>query len=265
MNLLTLESVSKQYSERLLLNHVDLMINEGERIGLIGVNGSGKSTLLRGVARQLPARAGDVVFDGEPLLALPRRALARRLAMLQQEHDTPHGLTVEQLVLHGRHPHRGLLGAPGVADLAAVDRALALVDLDHLRGRPVAELSGGQRQLAWLALALAQDTPVLLLDEPTTFLDLAHQHRLLGLVRRLATGEGITVLAVLHDLEQALRYADHLVVLDRGRVIAAGAPAETLGAELLASVFGVHARVCRAGDRPRLEISGPVEPASAPR
>ena len=223
---------------------------------LVGPNGSGKSTLLRGLARQLLPRSGGIRLIGEDLLTLSPQTVARRLALLAQEHDQRSDLTVEQLVLHGRHPHRRFLAAPTAADGKAVERALALTGIGELRTRSLAELSGGRRQLAWLALALAQEAPVLALDEPTTFLDIAHQLHLMDLLRRLVDSAGLTVLAVLHDLDQAARYADHLVVLDHGAVVAAGPPPSVLSADLLATVFGIRAELIERNGRPQLYVGG---------
>jgi len=247
-----------------VVDDVSLHAPRGRITALVGPNGSGKSTVLRGIARQLRARGGTALFDGEDLMTLPRRSLARRLAVLQQEHDTQLGLSIEELVMHGRHPHRRFFGAAGPDEVAAVERALTLTGIGELRSCPLAELSGGQRQLAWLAMALAQGSPLLALDEPTTFLDIAHQLQLLELIRRLADEEGITVLTVLHDLDQAIRFADHLVVLHGGRVAAAGEPTRILDAALLAEVFGIRAQIVESVEgRPRLRVDGTIGGAGA--
>ncbi|MEY9846683.1 iron complex transport system ATP-binding protein [Streptacidiphilus sp. BW17] len=222
---------------------LDLRLPEGAVTAIIGPNGCGKSTLLRGLARLLRPSAGSVLLDGVDLHRLPSRQLARRLGLLPQQPTAPDGITVEGLVRLGRHPHQGLFSPWTRADQDAVEQALAQTGTVELRDRPVDELSGGQRQRAWIALTLAQQTELLLLDEPTTFLDLRHQLEVLDLVARLQRESGRTVVAVLHDLGQAARYADHLVVLERGRLAAAGAPAEVLTAELVARVFGVECRI----------------------
>ena len=226
----------------------------GELTVLVGPNGSGKSTLFRGIARQLIPRAGTVTLSGTPLHTLPRRDFARLVAIMRQEHDVPPDLTVAQLVMHGRHPYRSLFRAPTAEDRKAVDRAMERAGIAAQRDRSVRELSGGQRQLAWLALGLAQETRVVLLDEPTTFLDLSHQFQLLERVADLARSHHIAVVAVLHDLTLAHRFADHLVVLKRGRVRCAGAPGAVLSREVLAEVFEVEGRVGENG----LEIAGPL-------
>ncbi|GAA3797425.1 ABC transporter ATP-binding protein [Micrococcus endophyticus] len=226
---------------------VDLDVPAGRVTALIGANGCGKSTLLRGLTRQLPLRGGSAEVLGRDLGAYSAREYARTVALLPQHPVAPEGMTVAQLVQRGRHPHRGLFGAAGADDDAAVARALRHTDLEELADREVAELSGGQRQRAWLALVLAQRTPVLLLDEPTSYLDLAHQVEVLDLVRGLTRPDGdeepVTVVAVLHELSLAARVADRLVALRDGRVAAAGTPAEVLTPAVLAEVFDLDADV----------------------
>ncbi|WP_288818950.1 ABC transporter ATP-binding protein [uncultured Micrococcus sp.] len=226
---------------------LDLDVAEGELTAIIGANGCGKSTLLRGLTRQLPLRAGAVEVLGRDVAGLSAREYARTVALLPQHPVTPEAMTVAQLVDRGRHPHRGLLAGRGRDDERAVAEALELTDLTHLADREVARLSGGQRQRAWLALVLAQRTPVVLLDEPTSFLDLSHQVEMLDLVRRMPdprTGTGrATVVAVLHELNLAARAADRLVAMADGRVVAAGAPDQVLVPEVLAAVYGLDADV----------------------
>lgn len=223
---------------------VDLDVPAGRVTALIGANGCGKSTLLRGLTRQLPLRAGSAQVLGRDLGGFSPRSYARAVALLPQHPVAPEGMTVAQLVTRGRHPHRGLFGGAGRGDDEAVARALRQTDLVELAEREVAELSGGQRQRAWLALVLAQATPVLLLDEPTSYLDLAHQVEMLDLVRALTRGqEPVTVVAVLHELNLAARVADHLVAMRQGRIVAAGPPAEVLTPALLADVFDLDADV----------------------
>lgn len=257
---LQVEQLTLGYTEtENTVNEVSLAAPRGGLTVLVGPNGSGKSTVLKGIARQIALRGGRVSFDKEDFSDLSRKKLAQRIAVLQQEHDSRLGLTVEELVMHGRYPHRNFFGAPNDRDLSAVERALECAGCGHLRERQVSELSGGQRQLAWLAMALAQGAPLLALDEPTTFLDVAHQLQLMELVKRLAAEEGLTVLLVLHDLEQAARYADHLVVLDSGRVVTAGKPADVLTRECLEAVFKINGHLESADQALKLYISGPVE------
>lgn len=238
------------YGRRPAIEGVNLTITPGECVALAGPNGSGKSTLLRGLARLMRPAGGTVLLDGKALAQWPPRALARRLAVLPQSPQSPDDLTVEQLVSLGRHPHQRLLGLPTVADRQAVAAALAQTDLVHLADRPLRALSGGERQRAWIALTLAQEPHLLLLDEPTAYLDLAHALSVLELVRRLNREQGITVVMALHDLSQAARFADRVIMLCAGRVVADGPPAAVITPETIACVFGVEAEVVRAGGQP---------------
>ncbi|WP_424893164.1 ABC transporter ATP-binding protein [Streptomyces sp. XH2] len=242
-NTLAAHRLSLGYAGRTVVDGVDLAVPAGAVTAVVGPNACGKSTLLRGLARLLAPTAGTVTLDGADIHRMPARALARRLGLLPQQAVAPEGVTVEGLVRLGRYPHQRMLTPWSKADQAAVEEALARTGTDALRDRPVDQLSGGQRQRAWIALALAQDTPLLLLDEPTTFLDLRHQLDVLDLVDELNAEAGRTVVMVLHDLGQAARYADHLVVMCDGRPAAAGPPADVLTAELVEKVFQVECRV----------------------
>ncbi|MER5866102.1 ABC transporter ATP-binding protein [Kitasatospora sp. NPDC002040] len=232
-----------RYGDRAIVEALDLTLPGGSVTAIVGPNACGKSTLLRGLTRLLAPAAGTVTLDGSDIHRMGARALAKRLGLLPQQPVTPEAITVESLVRLGRYPHQRLLSPWSAADQAAVEDALARTGTAELRDRPVDQLSGGQRQRAWIALALAQDTELLLLDEPTTFLDLRHQLEVLDLVADLHDQAGRTVVMVLHDLGQAARYADHLVVLDAGRLAAAGPPAEVLTAELVEAVFQVPCQV----------------------
>jgi iron complex transport system ATP-binding protein len=231
------------YRERIVLHELDLAIPRRGVTAIVGANACGKSTLLRTLARLLRPRAGAVLLDGAAIHELPTRDVARRLGLLPQAPGVVDGITVEELVRRGRHPHRRALAPFGAADRAQVDWALAAAGADDLRERPLDELSGGQRQRAWIAMALAQDTEHLLLDEPTAHLDLAHQLDVLELLAALDRAERRTVVVVLHDLNQACRYAGHLVAMRAGRVVAAGAPDAIVDAALVEAVLGVRARV----------------------
>jgi iron complex transport system ATP-binding protein len=229
--------------DRLVVQDLDLDLPAGAVTAVIGGNGCGKSTLLRALARLLAPRAGTVLLDGRSVHALPSRDVARRLGLLPQGPTTPDGITVRDLVRRGRLPHTSLWRQWGEQDEAALQEALTVTDLHELADEPVDTLSGGQRQRAWLALVVAQQTPVLLLDEPTTYLDMAHQLDVLELVRALNRESGRTVVMVLHDVNQACRYADHLVAMRAGRVVAQGNPAEVVTPDLVRAVFDVHCRV----------------------
>ncbi|UIP00461.1 ABC transporter ATP-binding protein [Halobaculum sp. CBA1158] len=238
---------------------------EGRVTALVGPNGSGKSTLLRGLAGRLEPRSGTVALRDRPLDDYGDRERARELARLPQEPTAPDGISVEELAYHGRYPHRGFLDTVDDADVAAVDRAVGLVGIGHLRDRPLADLSGGQRRLAWVAMVLAQEADVLLLDEPTTFLDLRHQLAVMEVVRTLREDDETTVVLVLHDVEQAARYADEMVVLHEGRIHATGPPASVLEPAMLAEVFGIDAEVDDGRFGPRLTPIGPADSAIGPR
>jgi len=210
---------------------------------VVGANACGKSTLLRGLARLLKPRAGAVLLDGQQIARLPTREVARRLGLLPQAPVAPDGLTVEALVARGRYPHQSFLRPWSVEDQGQVEWALAVTATTSLRRRALDELSGGQRQRAWIAMALAQDTGVLLLDEPTTHLDLAHQVDVLDLLDELNEREGRTIVLVLHDLNQACRYAHHLVAVREGVIHDQGPPEDVVDAALVEAVFGLRAEV----------------------
>jgi iron complex transport system ATP-binding protein len=227
------------YDERTVLDGLDLALPADAFTVIVGPNACGKSTLLRTMARLLTPHRGAVLLDGTAIRDLPTRQVAQRLGVLPQSPLVPEGVTVADLVGRGRQPYQRWWRQWSERDGAAVEEAMALADVAGLADRPVDTLSGGQRQRVWIAMTLAQDTQALLLDEPTTFLDLAHQVEVLDLLHRLRVERGRTVVAVLHDLNQAARYADHLVAMRAGRVVAAGPPREILDAELVRDVFGL--------------------------
>ena len=229
-----------------IVEDLDLDVPAGRVTAIIGANGCGKSTLLRGLTRELAPRAGSIEVLGRDAARVSARDYARTVALLPQHPVAPEGMTVAQLVARGRHPHRGLLGGRAAGDDAAIASALERTDLVELADREAGTLSGGQRQRAWLALVLAQQTPVVLLDEPTSYLDLSHQVEVLDLVRALPDPRGggrATVVAVLHELNLAARSADHIVAMAAGRVVAQGTPGEVIVPEVLAEVFGLDADV----------------------
>lgn len=240
---LVAEGVAIGYGRGRVVEGLDLCIPPGRFTALIGPNGCGKSTILRALAGLQRPEAGRILLDGGDIARIGAKALARRVGLLAQSAAAPEGLRVEELVRQGRYPHRPFLGGWRAEDAAAVEAALARTGLSPLRDRPLDELSGGQRQRAWIAMTLAQESGILLLDEPTTYLDLAHQVEVLGLMRRLVDAEGATVVAVLHDLTQAARYADRLALVRAGRIVAEGPPAEVLTVEAVREVFGVEAAI----------------------
>ncbi|MFI9470228.1 ABC transporter ATP-binding protein [Streptomyces sp. NPDC052492] len=241
---LSATGVTVAYDGTDVVHDAELTLRPGEVTVLVGPNGSGKSTLLRTVARlQRPRRATLTIDTGIDALALGPREFARRVALLLQGRPTPSGLSVRDVVEFGRYPHRGRWGGTDPGGRAAVDRALALTGVTELADRGAEHLSGGQLQRVWLAGCLAQETGVLLLDEPTTYLDLRYQVELLDLVRELADDQGIAVGVVLHDLDQAAAVADRVVLLADGRVVAEGAPEDVLTPERLTEVYGIRIEV----------------------
>nr|WP_269326807.1 ABC transporter ATP-binding protein [Kineosporia mesophila] len=235
---MSLENVTLGYDGTVVASGLDFVVPEGEFTAVIGPNGCGKSTLLKALARVLRPSAGRVLLDGDDLRSLRPPAVARRVASLPQHPIAPESLRVRDLVARGRHPYHSLWRQWLPGDAAIVDAAMVATGITDLADRLLTDLSGGQRQRVWIAMVLAQQTNYVLLDEPTSFLDLAHQVELLHLCQDMRA-DGRTVLTVLHDINQAARYASHLVVLDRGTVVASGEPAEVLTTELLADVFGV--------------------------
>ncbi|MFJ4666846.1 ABC transporter ATP-binding protein [Kitasatospora purpeofusca] len=231
------------YEARTVAEGLDLRIPDGRVTVIVGPNACGKSTLLRALGRLLKPVRGAVLLDGEELARVPTKRIARRIGLLPQSPSAPEGIAVADLVSRGRQPHQSWWQQWSAQDEAAVAEALERTSTAELAERGVDELSGGQRQRVWIAMALAQGTDILLLDEPTTFLDIAHQVEVLDLVRRLNVERGRTVVAVLHDLNQAARYADHLVAMKDGRIVAQGPPAEVVTAELVREVFGLESVV----------------------
>ncbi|MBI2243287.1 MAG: ABC transporter ATP-binding protein [Nocardioides sp.] len=251
------ECVTVGYGEDPVVRDLSLDVPDGRITTIIGPNGCGKSTLLRTMARLLRPSSGAVLLDGEAVHDLPTRDVARRLALLPQNPVAPEGLLVRDLVGRGRHPHQRWFSQWSPQDEAVIESALELTDTRHLRDRALDQLSGGQRQRAWIAMTLAQDTDLLLLDEPTTYLDLAHQVEVLDLVTRLNRERGRTVVMVLHDLNLAARYSDLIVVMTDGVVAAQGAPAEVFTPDLLHATFGLSADVL-ADPRTGLPVVVPI-------
>lgn len=244
MTRLRADDLTLGYDHRPVAEHLGVTIPDGSFTVVAGPNACGKSTLLKALARMLKPQHGAVYLDGAVISGYRSKEVARRLGLLPQSAIAPGGITVGDLVARGRYPHQGLLRQWSGDDEAVVAEAMRLTGVDDLAPRLVDELSGGQRQRVWLAMVLAQQTPILLLDEPTTFLDMSHQLDVLDLCADLHEHHGRTVVAVLHDLNHACRYATHLVVMRAGGEIAAeGRPAEVITAELVADVFGLPCRV----------------------
>lgn len=235
--------LSLGYGGAPIVKNLSVDLPAGKVTIIVGANACGKSTLLRGLARLLKPSTGVVRLDGEDIRKVPTREIARRLGILPQTPTAPEGITVADLVGRGRSPHQGWFRQWTAADDDAVAAALNVTGTQQLAGRSIDELSGGQRQRVWIAMALAQETDVLLLDEPTTYLDLAHQVEVLDVVSELNARRGITVAIVLHDLNLAARYADHLIAMKSGEIVAQGAPGEVLTAGLVRDVFGLDSVV----------------------
>ncbi|KAB8158880.1 ATP-binding cassette domain-containing protein [Streptomyces sp. 3MP-14] len=240
---LAAERLTLGYGDRVVVASLDLAVPPGAITVIVGANACGKSTLLRSMTRLLPPRAGQVVLDGRAVHRLPAKELARTLGLLPQSPVAPEGITVLDLVGRGRHPHQGVFSRWNERDDAAVAAALDATRTAELADRAVDELSGGQRQRVWIAMALAQQTDLLLLDEPTTFLDASHQIEVLDLLTDLNRTRGTTVVMVLHDLNLAARYADHLIAIADGALHAAGHPSEVLNEETVRAVFGLESLV----------------------
>ncbi|WP_103500572.1 MULTISPECIES: ABC transporter ATP-binding protein [Streptomyces] len=240
---LTAEAVTLAYDQRVIARDLTVDIPDRSFTVIVGANACGKSTLLRALARMLRPTAGSVLLDGEEIASVPAKRLARRLGLLPQTPIAPDGITVADLVARGRYPHQGLLRQWSRDDERVVRESMAATGVTELADRHVDELSGGQRQRIWIAMALAQQTELLLLDEPTTYLDIAHQIEILDLCAALHEDEGRTLVAVLHDLNHAARYATHLIALRDGRVAAQGPPDQVITAPLVEEVFGLPCRV----------------------
>ena len=256
---LAAKALTVGYQRTPVIEKLDVAIPDSSFTVIVGANGCGKSTLLRSLARMLTPSGGAVYLDGSPIRSLPPKQVARQLGLLPQGPVAPDGITVLDLVSRGRHPHQGVLRRWSAEDERAVRDAMEATDTTELADAYVDELSGGQRQRVWLAMALAQQTGILLLDEPTTFLDLAHQVEVLNLCARLHAG-GRTMVAVLHDLNLACRYAEHLIAMRDGRIAAMGRPSDIVTAELIEEVFGL---ACRVIDDP--ETGTPLVIPLAPR
>nr|WP_092070907.1 ABC transporter ATP-binding protein [Dendrosporobacter quercicolus]NSL48414.1 ABC transporter ATP-binding protein [Dendrosporobacter quercicolus DSM 1736]SDM16063.1 iron complex transport system ATP-binding protein [Dendrosporobacter quercicolus] len=256
MSILNASNLAVSIGGKAILKNISLAVPTGRITAILGPNGSGKSTLLKALSRVLPPQAGTVLLGGRNLNSLGSRELARRMAVLPQAPQSPPDLTVRDLVEHGRFPHRSWWKT-AAADQAIVNWALEQTGVRIMADRLVSTLSGGERQRTWIAMALAQQPEVLLLDEPTTYLDICHQLEIMQLAARLNVDNGITVVMVLHDINQAAQYADHIAVLKDGTVFAAGPPEEVVNSAMLREVFRVEADVLpAAGGRPVFVVTG---------
>ncbi|MEV5547219.1 ABC transporter ATP-binding protein [Streptomyces sp. NPDC052309] len=243
VNRLSAENVTLAYDQRVIAEKLSVEIPDNSFTVIVGPNACGKSTLLRALSRMLKPSHGRVLLDGEVIQSMPAKQVARTLGLLPQSSIAPDGITVADLVGRGRYPHQGLLRQWSTEDERVVQESMAQTGVAELADRYVDELSGGQRQRVWIAMALAQQTPLLLLDEPTTYLDIQHQIDVLDLCAELHEEQGRTLVAVLHDLNHAARYATHLIALRGGEVIAEGAPNDIVTSELVEEVFGLRCQV----------------------
>jgi iron complex transport system ATP-binding protein len=237
------QDVTLAYDDAVIVDGLSVEVPEGEITSVVGPNGCGKSTLLRSLARLMKPKGGAVYLDGDAIAKLPTREVAKRLGILPQSPTAPEGLTVRELAAQGRYPHQSWLRQWSKEDERAVEKALETTGVLELADRPLDTLSGGQRQRAWISMALAQETGTLLLDEPTTFLDMAHQLEVLQLLNRLNREEGRTILMVLHDLNNAARYSHNIIAISGGSVFAAGPPEDVMTPGLLREVFHVEADI----------------------
>ncbi len=240
---LSADNISLAYDDRLVVDGLSVTIPDGQITVIVGANACGKSTLLRGLARLLKPSGGAAMLDGVDIQRLATKEVARRLGILPQQPIAPEGITVGDLVARGRHPHQKWFRQFSVEDEQAVQEALAATATADLADRSVDELSGGQKQRVWIAMALAQGTPLMLLDEPTTYLDLAHQIEVLDLLAALNRDEGRTIVAVLHDLNLACRYAHHIIAMRDGAIVAEGSPVQVITPDIVRAVFELEAQV----------------------
>lgn len=243
MSRLSAENVTLAYDQRVIAENLSVAVPDHSFTVIVGPNACGKSTLLRALSRMLKPARGSVLLDGAAISSLPAKKVARTLGLLPQSSIAPDGITVSDLVARGRYPHQGLLRQWSPEDERIVEESMAATGVGELADRYVDELSGGQRQRVWIAMALAQQTPLFLLDEPTTYLDIQHQIEVLDLCAELHEEQGRTLVAVLHDLNHAARYATHLIAMKDGAVIAEGAPADIVTAELVEQVFGLGCQI----------------------
>lgn len=227
------------YDNKTAVKAVNIQIKKGEIITIVGPNGSGKTTLLKGISRLLPLKGGHILLEGRDLKAYKNKQIAKKVAVLPQIRVTPDDFSVETLIRYGRYPHMSWQGKLSKEDEDIITWALEKTRMLHLRDKKLTQLSGGERQSAWIAMALAQKTEIIILDEPTTFLDLSHQLEILELIKTLNETEDVTILMVLHDLNQAIRYSDRVYVMKDGQVIVEGNPCQVIQSDLLHEVFHV--------------------------
>ncbi|UJF33487.1 ABC transporter ATP-binding protein [Paenibacillus hexagrammi] len=263
MDRLMTKQLDIAYEDRLIVEDLNVSIPSGKITALVGANGSGKSTILKTMARIMKPKGGGVYLDGQSIHRQSTKEVAKQLAILPQNPTAPEGLTVSELVGYGRFPHQKGFGSLTKHDKDIIQWAIEVTGMNMFYDRPVDQLSGGQRQRAWIAMALAQQTDILFLDEPTTFLDMAHQLEVLKLLQKLNEEEGRTVIMVVHDLNHATRYAHHVVAIKSGTVVSEGSPAEVVTKDVLRQVFGIEADII-PDPRTGVPLCLPFELASEP-
>ena len=237
---LKVDHLKAGYDKKVVVPDASFQVPQGKIVSVIGPNGCGKSTVLRTITGHLPIMSGSVEIDGRPLGGYSHKSLARKIACLSQTNTSPEDMTVRRLVGYGRVPHRKWGFQPlSDADVQAIDEALRFTAADRLQNELVSDLSGGERQRAWLAMVIAQEPDILLLDEPTTYLDVRHQLEIMELLRHLNAKRQITIVMVLHDLNQAIRYSDHVIVINQGQIYASGTPSEVCTKQMLEDVYGL--------------------------
>lgn len=252
----TVDSISIRYEQKNVISNFSFTVEQGQIMSIIGPNGSGKSTLLKAVSRLIPYHAGTVILEGVNLKSMSSKQVARKMCMLSQKNQAPSDMTVIDLVSYGRHPHKKWFERLNQDDMEIVNWALEKTHLTEYKDRTVASLSGGESQRAWIAMALAQRPIIMLLDEPTTYLDISHQHEILELVRELNRDMGMTVVMVLHDLNQASRYSDHIVVVQSGEKVLSGTPDQVMTADMIRQVYRMDAEIqyVPAEKKPRIHL-----------
>ena len=243
MTRLFTKGLSLTYSDRPIVNNLEIYIPDGKITALVGANGSGKSTILKAMARIMKPQNGSVFLDGKSIHSQSTKEIAKQLAILPQTPTAPDGLTVGELVSYGRFPHQRGFGTLSTKDKEVIRQSIELTSMQDFYDRPVDQLSGGQRQRAWIAMALAQETDILFLDEPTTYLDMAHQLEVLKLLVKLNADENRTIVMVVHDLNHATRYAQHMIAIKDGMVVSEGSPTEVMNKDVLRQVFGIEADI----------------------
>ncbi|WP_446935656.1 ABC transporter ATP-binding protein [Lysinibacillus fusiformis] len=258
--MLKIEQLSISYEQKEVVHNFSFEVEQGEILSIIGPNGSGKSTILKAIARMQPYSDGNILFEGENMRRLSSKEIARKMCMLSQQNQAPSDISVKSLVAYGRYPHKKWFERLNAEDEAIIDWALEKTYLSQYKEKPIAALSGGEAQRAWIAMALAQRPQVLLLDEPTTFLDIAHQHEVLELVRELNRDMGMTVVMVLHDLNQASSYSDKIVVVKNGNRAQIGTPDEVMTEQMIQQIYRMEAEIQYVSwdNAPRIQLKNTV-------